>query len=102
MICAGIGAACVVLSRLSLDEPKRQRFSRATSKFSASIVVCLNLISPCSCSIRSRIACIAWAGGGVSCAASEICVSEICVLQASSMAGSIPRARVRARQDIRQ
>ena len=98
MICAGIGAACVVLSRLSLDEPKRQRFSRATSKFSASIVVCLNLISPC----RSRIACIAWAGGGVSCAASEICVSEICVLQASSMAGSIPRARVRARQDIRQ
>jgi hypothetical protein len=31
--------ACVVVSRLSLDEPKRQRFRRAISKFNASIFV---------------------------------------------------------------
>ncbi len=31
--------SCVVASRLSLDEPKRQRLSRAISKFSASILV---------------------------------------------------------------
>jgi len=44
--------ACVPLARLSLLLPKRQRLSRAISKFSASMRVLLNCSSACSCVFR--------------------------------------------------
>jgi hypothetical protein len=94
---ASNSTACVLDSRLSLDEPKRQRFRRAISKFSASILVCLNFNSACMRSIRSRNtttqSCCASAAAGV---------SSVFASAPSSMAGSIPRARARARRDIRQ
>ncbi len=94
---ASNSTACVAPSRLSLELPKRQPLSRAISKFSASIWVCLNLISACMRSIRSRISCTGSAAGDTPC-----WPSGVRVLQVWSMAGSIPRARTRARRDIRQ
>ena len=80
--------ACVLLSRLSLEEPKRQRFRRATSKFSASMRVCLNLRSACMRSIRSRSCC------------TDASVSGVCSVVASglcSMVATVP-SRARARE----
>ena len=85
--------AWVLVSRLSPEAPKRQRLSRASSKFSASILVCLNFNSPCSCWSNSRSSCT------VCCAPSDtvsdaVGVSVVLVgVQALEHGPNLPRAR---------
>ena len=92
--------AWLLLSTDSLDEPKRQRFKRAISKFSASIRLCLNVSWPCMRSISARIARSESCefSSGVSLAGDALSALSGVVSEASSMAKvSLSRARVRAR-----
>ena len=95
---ASNSTACVVVSRLSLDEPKRQCFRRATSKFSAA----LRVFSKCNS------ACIRWnnsrdtrtdspASAGVASAGDA---SGVVGSVSSNIAAIVPRARARGNADI--
>ena len=89
---ASNSTAWVLASRLSADEPKRQRFRRAISKFNASFLVRSNLISARRRSISCRDSSTESLAGEV---------SMVGVAEASSM-GKVSASRVREKPDIRQ
>ena len=82
---ASNSTAWVLASRLSADEPKRQRFRRAISKFNASFLVRSNLISARRRSISCRDSSTESLAGEV---------SMVGVAEASSM-GKVSASRVR-------
>mmetsp|Transcript_96735 Transcript_96735/g.269187 ORF Transcript_96735/g.269187 Transcript_96735/m.269187 type:complete len:357 (+) Transcript_96735:1333-2403(+) len=93
---ASNSTACVLVPRLSLDEPKRQRFRRATSRFSAAFLVFSNCRSACMRSNLSNIS----RDTSTDSPASASDASRVVGSVSSSIAVIVPRARTRDNADI--